>query len=108
MSISPQSFNPATLKALNRKNLGETAVKLNRMIGYGPLLPNGSQVVDIDANGNFVKDQGSSMGEYMLHMLKVQRLMVEKLGVKARLKDQLSNIEGLINKVGKGDSAEND
>ena len=91
-----------------RKNLGEVAVKMNRMIGYGPLLPNGSQVVDVDANGDFIKDQGKSMGEYMLHMLKIQKLMVQEFGVKARANDKLASIKGLIEKVGKGDSAEND
>ena len=48
------------------------------------------------------------MGEYMLHMLKIQRLMVEKYGVKARVNDKLAGLEGLMKKVGKGDSAEND
>ena len=91
-----------------RKNLGETAVKLNRMIGFGPLLPNGSQVVDVGAGGNFIKDQGKSMGGYMLHMLKVQRLMVKEFGIKARANDKLASLEGLLKKVGKGDSAEND
>ena len=91
-----------------RKNLGEVAVKMNRMIGFGPLLPNGSQVVDVDANGDFIKDQGKSMGEYMLHMLKIQKLMVQEFGVKTRANDKLASIKGLIEKVGKGDSAEND
>ena len=78
------------------------------MIGFGPGLPNGSQVVDIDSNGDFIKDQGQTMGEYMLHMLKIQRLMVEEYGVKARVNDKLASLEGLMKKVGKGDSAEND
>ena len=93
---------------MGRKNQGEIAVKLNRMIGFGPVLPNGSQVVDVERNGDFVKDQGQSMGEYMLHMLKIQRLMVKEFDVKARVNDKLASLEGLIKKVGKGDSAEND
>ena len=32
-----------------KENLGETAVRLNRLIGYGPVLLNSSQVVDIDS-----------------------------------------------------------
>ena len=91
-----------------KSNIGEVAVKLNRMIGFGPVLPNGSQVVDIDSNGDFIKDQGQTMGEYMSHMLKIQRLMVEEYGVKARVNDKLAGLEGLMKKVGKGDSAEND
>ena len=91
-----------------KSNIGEVAVKLNRMIGFGPVLPNGSQVVDIDSNGDFIKDQGQTMSEYMLHMLKIQRLMVEKYGIEARVNDKLAGLEGLMKKVGKGDSAEND
>jgi hypothetical protein len=41
-------------------------------------------------------------------MLKIQRLMVKEYGVKARVNDKLASLEGLIKKVGKGDSAEND
>ena len=47
-------------------------------------MPNLSQVVDIDRKGNYVRDQGGTWGEYMLHMAKVQKLMVDKFGVKAR------------------------
>ena len=39
-----------------KENLGETATRLNRMIGFGPLMPNLSQVVGIDSNGNYVRD----------------------------------------------------
>ncbi|MDE0781301.1 MAG: DUF4856 domain-containing protein, partial [Alphaproteobacteria bacterium] len=55
-----------------KENLGETATKLNRLVGFGPLMPNLSQVVDIDSNGNYVRDQGVSWGEYMVHMAKLQ------------------------------------
>ena len=71
-------------------------------------MPNLSQVIDIDSQGRYVKDQGSSWGEYMLHMLKIQKLMVQEFGVKARANDKLASIKGLIEKVGKGHSAEND
>ena len=40
-----------------RDNLGETAVRLNRIIGFGPVLLNLSQVTDIDSQGNYVKDE---------------------------------------------------
>ena len=91
-----------------KENLGETATKLNRLVGYGPLMPNLSQVVDIDSKGNFVRDQGGSWGEYMLHMAKVQKLMVDKFGVKARNKAITGDIATLAKKLGSGDSAEND
>ena len=91
-----------------KENLGETATRLNRLVGFGPLMPNQSQVVDIDSKGNYVRDQGSGMGEYMLHMLKVQKLMADKFGVKARKNDMLKEMAGLSKKLGGSDSSEND
>ncbi len=91
-----------------KSNLGETAVRLNRMIGFGPVMPNSSQVVDIDSRGNYVKDQASGIDEYMLHMLKVQKLMVDTYGIQARHNDVLSDLNVLADKLGSGNSAEND
>ena len=91
-----------------KNNLGETATHLNRLIGYGPLLPNQSQVVDIDSKGNYVRDQSIKIGEYMLHMLKVQKLMSDKFGVKARNNDMLKDMKDLAGKLGSSGSAEND
>lgn len=91
-----------------RENLGETALKLNRLIGFGPVMPNQSQVVGIDGDGNYRKGQGSSLGEYMLHMLKVQKLMIDEFGVSARTNDQLAELEALSESVSVGGSAEND
>jgi len=89
-------------------NLGETAVKLNRMMGLGPVLLNASQVVGIDSNGNFIKDQAQDWGEFKLHMLKIQKLMVDEFGVVAKAKDQLGDMEALAGSMGSADSAEND
>ena len=91
-----------------RENLGETALRLNRLIGYGPLMPNQSQVTGVNSDGTYLKGQGPAFGEYMLHMLKVQRLMVDKFGVKARVNDQMADMKGLSDKVKTGGSAEND
>ena len=91
-----------------KRNLGATSVKLNRMMGYGPWLMNTSQVVDIDSSGEYVKDEASSMQEYMLHMLKIQKLMVDQFGVAARNNDQLSQISDLSAKLGGSNSSEND
>ena len=91
-----------------KNNLGETATRLNRMIGFGPLMPNLSQVTDIDSSGNYVRDQGSSWGEYMLHMVKVQKLLLDKFGLKARKKDMTTKMASLLKSLGGGTSAEND
>jgi len=90
------------------ENLGETAAKLNRMMGLGPVLLNASQVVGIDSNGNFIKDQAQDWGEFKLHMLKIQKLMVDEFGVVAKAKDQLGEMEALAGSMGSADSAEND
>lgn len=91
-----------------KTGLGETATRLNRAIGAGPLLLNASQTVDIDSKGNYVRDQGPGWGEYMLHMAKVQKLLVEKFGVKARNNDVTGGIEALSDALGGKASAEND
>ena len=91
-----------------KNNLGETATRLNRMIGAGPLLLNASQVVDIDRKGNYLRDQGPEWGEYMLHMAKVQTLLIEKFGVKARNNDVTGDIRALAEALGGKASAEND
>ena len=91
-----------------KNNLGETGVRLNRLIGYGPVLPNSSQVTDIDSKGNYVKSQSSGLREYMVHMLKVQKLMIDSFGVKSRANDRLAKMGDMIKKLGGGSSAEND
>ena len=90
------------------ENLGETAVKMNRMMGFGPVLLNASQVVGVQSNGNFIKDQAQDWAEFKLHMLKIQKLMVDEFGVTARNNDQLSAMEDLASSMGSSDSAEND
>ena len=91
-----------------KNNLGETATRLNRLIGFGPLLTNLGQVVDIDRKGNYVRDQGEPWGKYMLHMVRVQKLMVDKFGVKARNNDMTAELAALANTLGESSSAEND
>ncbi|WP_036228931.1 DUF4856 domain-containing protein [Marinobacterium jannaschii] len=92
------------------KDLGETGVKLNRLVGYSPVLLGNTQVSGIDANGNYVQSASIDMEEYMLHMLKVQQLMVDQYGVKARSNDVLAGMGDLVEKLGAkaATSAEND
>ena len=65
-------------------------------------------MVDIDSKGNYVRDQGSDWGEYMLHMAKVQTLLIDKFGVKARNNDVTGDIRALADSLGGKASAEND
>ena len=91
-----------------RKNLGETAVKLNRLIGFGPVMPNSSQVTDIDSKGNYVKSQSNGIDNYMVHMLKVQKLLIDKMGVTAQSNNNIASMEAMIKNLGSGAAAEND
>ena len=91
-----------------KNNLGETAVMLNRMMGHGPVLLNASQVVGVDSLGNYTKDQAQEWDDYKLHMLKIQKLMIDKFGVMAKANDQLADMSDLASKLGSSDSAEND
>ena len=61
-------------------------------MGLGPGLLDSFQVTSVDANGNFIKSTSMSMDEYKLHMLKIQKLMVDVFAVKARANDQLANM----------------
>lgn len=91
------------------KNIdAEMATKLNRLIGFGPLLTNVSQVVDIDRSGNYVRDQGVAWGEYMLHMAKAQRLLEDSFKVAAKDNEIKGDIAELTKQLTDGTSAEND
>ena len=48
------------------------------------------------------------MGEYKLHMLKVQKLMIDAFGVEARANDQTEGLAALAGSLGSASSAEND
>ena len=90
------------------ENLGETAVKLNRLIGFSPVLLGNTQVIGVDSKGNYIQASSADMKQYMLHMLKVQQLMVDQFGVAARGNDVLADMSGLADKLGSGAHAEND
>ena len=89
-------------------NKSDTFNRMNRMMGFGPLMPNLSQVVGIDSSGNYIKDQGSSIGYYKLHMLKIQNLMADKYALKAKVNDATGGMAALLEEVGTKKSAEND
>jgi hypothetical protein len=93
---------------MGKNNLGGVAARINRLIGYGPLMPNLSQVIDIDSQGRYVKDQGSSWGEYMLHMLKLQKLLSEEFPISVLSNNMMEDISSLAGTLGDGASAEND
>ena len=77
-------------------NLGGTAVRLNRLIGFGPVTMDETIVTGIDADGNFVKDAKMSWNAYQLNMLKVQDLLVKQFGIEARENDATAELAGLV------------
>ena len=89
-------------------NLGETAVRLNRLTGFGPVTMNASQVTGMDSQGNYIKDEAKSWEEYQMHMLKIQKLMIDQFGVAAQNNNQLDQMSALADQMGDSDSAEND
>lgn len=91
-----------------KNNLGATAAELNQLVGFGPVLLGNTRVTGIDSKGNYIQSESKTMQEYMLDMLKVQQLMVDQFGVKARAKDVLSDMSGLADKLSSGVSVEND
>ncbi|MEO1407774.1 MAG: DUF4856 domain-containing protein, partial [Pseudomonadota bacterium] len=82
-----------------KNNLGGTAVRLNRLIGFGPVTMDESVVTGVDGDGNFVKDAKMSWNAYQLNMLKVQDLMVKKFGVEARVNDGIADLAELIKEL---------
>jgi hypothetical protein len=86
----------------------DVSLKLTSLLGYGPWLPNLSQVTDIAKDGSYVKDEASTLESYQLHMLKIQKLMVDEFKVAARNNDMLGSMDDLAAKLGGSGYAEND
>ncbi len=90
------------------KDLGETGVKMNRLIGYSPVNITGEQVTGIGSDGKYITAKTTSMGEYMIHMAKLQHLLKEKFALKALKNEVTDDIQALSKMLGEKESAEND
>ena len=90
------------------KDLGELAVRMNRLIGFSPVLLGNTQVVGIDGKGNYQQASSITLSQYGLHMLKVQHLLADNYALKARSHDLLDNLSALAAKLGAGNHTEND
>ena len=91
-----------------KEDRSAVSTKLTSLLGYGPWLPNLSQVTDIAKDGSYVKDEASTLAVYQLHMLKIQKLMVDEFGIAARNNDMLGSMDDLAAKLGGSGYAEND
>ena len=88
-------------------SLGSIGADLDELIGFGPVLMNGTQVSGLDATGAY-QLAPASVDEYMVNMLKVQNMMSEEFGVVAKNNDKLAGISNLAEALGLANSAEND
>lgn len=93
---------------MSGKDLGETGVTLNRLVGFSPVNLTGEQVTGLDANGNYVTSKTITLGEYMINMAKLQRVLKERFTLKATKNEVTDNIEALSKMLGEKESAEND
>ena len=88
-------------------NLGETGVKMNRLLGYSPVLLGNTQVAAL-VDGEFVQSSSVSLSEYRVQMIKLQKLMIDDFAVEARNKDVTAHLADLVDSLGQAMAAEND
>ncbi len=81
------------------KNLGEVGARMNRLIGYGPMLLGGNQVTGIDANGEFTNGGAGSLGKYMVEMIKLQKMLGDHFQLEARKNDVTSQMQELVGRI---------
>lgn len=89
-------------------DLGETAVEMNRLIGFSPVHLGGSQVVNIGSDGSYQIGETISMGDYMVNMGKLQNLLGERFALTSRKNDVTGELHDLIHSLGESQSAETD
>lgn len=90
------------------KDLGATAVQINRLIGFSPVSLTGDQVTGLDNEGNYVTGKTISMGEYMVNMAKLQTLLKSEFGLKKLANAISDDLSELNAKLEAKSSAEND
>lgn len=90
------------------RDLGETAIRVNRLIGFSPVDLTGRQVIGIKPNGDYLTDQTKDHGEYMLHMVKLQRLLKSKFTIKALKNEIAGDLEDMAKSLGTKVNNEND
>lgn len=90
------------------KDLGGVAVQLNRLVGFGPVLLGGNQVTGINTDGEFETGGNMSLGDYQVHMIKVQKVLADNFNLQAKQHDATAHMNDLLESLGKSKSAEND
>ena len=91
------------------RSLGETGVRLDRLVGYSPLLLGGSQISGIDSDGNYtMANTGMELGDYMVNMIKVQQVLDSHFGLAAKKNDATGALEDLMHELTESKGAESD
>lgn len=90
------------------KDLGGTAVQLNRLIGFSPVSFTGDQVTGVTADGSYIVEKTVDMGEYMIQMAKAQNVLKGAFGLKVLKNEITDDMAVLSAKLGEKKSAEND
>lgn len=90
------------------EDLGNVAVQLNRLIGYSPVLLGDTQVIGIDAAGEYVQASSISLKEYALNMIRLQQLLAEEFSLAALKNDITGDMTKLLEQIQSAPSAEND
>jgi hypothetical protein len=98
------------------QNLGELGDMIDSLTGFGPVVGgatpsnpfiDGRQVNGVDADGGY-SFTSKSADDYMIDMLRLQKLMEDDFGVVAKNNDKLASIQNLAEKLGSGSNSEND
>lgn len=69
-----------------KENLGEIGTNLNRLVGYGPVMLDNSQVVDIDRSGNYARSKVITLSKYKDNMVKIQTILASQFKIKGLAK----------------------
>tara|TARA_Y100000766_G_scaffold282215_1_gene295080 strand:- start:50 stop:1456 length:1407 start_codon:yes stop_codon:yes gene_type:complete len=69
-----------------KSNLGAVGSKLNKLIGFSPVMLDNKQVTDIDRSGNYVRSTGTSLAQYQANMVAIQKLLASSFGIKGLAK----------------------
>ena len=91
-----------------KTNNSALARKLTSLIGYGPVMPDGSQVDTITSNGQYITIDGKNIENYALHMLKAQKALANAYNIKAKLNDATADLASLTDKLGEIEGSETD
>jgi len=90
-----------------KNDLGDVAVKMNSLTGFGPVTLDGRQISGFSYNKNY-NYQLKSMDGFALHMVKLQKLLDDNFNILAKSNNQLSELAAITKAIGDSGYVEND